>query len=194
MPINNRPNSYDYESYRMLPPEDRWLMNKLMIAEKQGLLCGPVGETPPEGTYCVRPVMNLTGGGNPGFFKWTVGPNGENNELVSSLPGGYFWCEWLDGMHYGFDFMDDVQDKATVSTAGTNADYMDIVQTSSTFTLPDWAKGKYRFMSVETIGDKIIEINPRYQWDMTGMRRETNPDGSFRWVHINATRPVDRGL
>lgn len=180
--IENRPDWFDYQAYEALPDRDRWVMNKLQVAESLGYRCGPSGAPIPEGTWCVRPIMNLTGNGNPGFFKVEVGPNGVGNQ--PNVPGGYFWCEWFEGESAGVDYELDQPVHARGGTPGPdgNIPYGPLARRDI---LPPQFRGIARFLTVEYIGDKIIEVTPRWQWLIDGMEKVQNPDGSFRWRYEN---------
>jgi hypothetical protein len=177
--INNTPNMYDHEAYRMLPPEDRWIYNKMEVAQKQGILCGPVGEPPPEGDYCIRPIMNMTGGGNPGFFRHGVGPRGLDND--PKVPGGYFWTPWVEGDRLWVNYRDDVPTKALGGVVDRDGNVPVISEVDTLPPLPEWLKDKAKFLYIEYIGHTIIEVHARWMWTGTRMSRVTNPDGSFRW-------------
>lgn len=181
--IINRPNMHDYEAYLMLPAEDKWIMNKLAIAEKQGLQCGPEGVPIPEGEWCIRPQMNLRGGGLPGVFKHTAGPNGMNN--TPRVPGGYFWCEWLTGDLHGVDYLNDVPIKSYGGPFDQDGNITDYGPRGFMPELPDWLKNKAKYLTVEYIGNTIIEVTPRWQWIIDSMVRVNNNDGSFYWEYTN---------
>jgi len=78
---------------------DRWLYNKLDLAEINGIPCGPAGIYPTEYPVIVRPIINLMGGG--------YGSRKVNNdeELEKYLLPGYFWMKWLNGKHLSYDII-----------------------------------------------------------------------------------------
>lgn len=77
----------DAVEYRNCHPSDRWVFNKLTVAEKAGWSCGPCGEPIPEdGEYIVRPMMNVLGMSRGARVE--VLRKGD----VLEEPG-YFWCE-----------------------------------------------------------------------------------------------------
>lgn len=93
---SNFPEGYidDDELYKMYPQHRKWF-NKLWLAEQLGYKCGPAGIAPDEdGTYVVRPMMNLAG----------MGIGAEVKEIKAGdktqVPAGYFWCEYIPGKHY----------------------------------------------------------------------------------------------
>lgn len=154
----------DREVYHKLPVEDRWIMNKLSLAERLGHSCGPTGMIVPEGDYCIRPIMNLYGQGAGGFFFANVAPGVPRN--FQNTPG-YFWCEWFDGDHIWIQYIDDVpviysENPVTNNVMATsvvrNADGAEVTAPP----LPDMLKGISKYMMVEALGDKIIEVSPRF--------------------------------
>ena len=88
---------YDLEErdlYRKLPHLHKW-WNKLYLAETMGYQCGPgATEIPETKEYVIRPIYNLGGMGICTTIK--VLEKGD----ISSVPPGYFWCEYLEGTHY----------------------------------------------------------------------------------------------
>jgi hypothetical protein len=182
--IINKKNMNDYEAYIALPRGDRWIMNKLMLAESLGYNCGPVGvpiDTP--GTYCIRPIMNLSGGGNPGFFKYVVEEVGVNN--MPKTPGGYFWCEWFEGESIGVDYEDDMPVQAFGGIADSGGNHPTYGDHPARPPLPASLTNKSKYLTVEYIGDKIIEVTPRWQWKVDGMNLIQNADKSYRWEYPN---------
>ena len=158
------PYESDRTIYHKLPVEDRWIMNKLSLAERFGYNCGPTGMVVPPGDYCVRPMMNLYGLGAGGFFFANVASGQPRN--FPNTPG-YFWCEWFDGDHIWTQYIND-----TPVTYSVNPVVNDIMSTSVLLTdaaevqaaappLPPELQGISRYMTVERIGDKIIEASPR---------------------------------
>ncbi len=153
------PYLYDYQIYSLVDVADRWLLNKLHVAEALGYLCGPVGVPPPAGRYCLRPMNSVRGLGAGGFFDVTV--NTARGAFMPVLPG-YFWCEWFDGEHRFTHFINDVavHSSANPVTAG-------VMSTRGTtrfgtldhaVALPAFLQGKSRYLLVESLDDKIIEV------------------------------------
>jgi len=154
------PYAYDTQVYHKLPIKDRWIMNKLALAERIGHSCGPTGTLPSEGTFCIRPIMNMYGGGRGGFFK-ANGSDGRNN-----IPG-YFWCGWFDGPHIWVQYINDkpvtysksfiINDVMTCKKVETNLATVEKLAPP----LPECLRGISRYMMIESLGDKIIEASPR---------------------------------
>lgn len=137
-------------------------MNKLSVAERLGYVCGPCGVAAPAGKYCVRPIMNVLGLARGGFFM-AASAVPFNPQLMP----GYFWSEWFDGPIVYTSYIDDEPVAYSSSTVRGN-----IMQTTvATKTreegaaagpaLPDMFKGISKYLMVEQIGDKIIEVSPR---------------------------------
>ncbi len=158
------PYMIELDLYPLLPIEDRWIFNKLQLAERMGYLCGPVGAYPPEGVYCVRPIMNLFGMGAGGFYK--IDTSRHNNEKHIRNPDGYFWCEWFDGDWHWVQYINDVAVSYSTSVlernilvGGTGA--IEPTEIAKAPEMPNVLKGISRYMLLEMKGDKIIEVSPR---------------------------------
>lgn len=84
----------DDELYNIYPQHRKWF-NKLYLSEQMGYKCAPAGIAPDEdGTYVVRPIMNLAGMGIGATVKEIKAGD------VTKVPAGYFWCEYFNGTHY----------------------------------------------------------------------------------------------
>jgi len=150
------PYIYDYQVYPAVDVADRWLLNKLHLAEALGHLCGPVGVSPPDGRYCLRPMNSVRGMGAGGFFDVTV-----VGGIYPSLPG-YFWCEWFDGEHRVTHYVNDV---AVHSSASPTTNGKMSTRGSTKFgtldhvvALPAFLQAKSRYLIVESLDDKIIDV------------------------------------
>jgi hypothetical protein len=78
-------------------PAHRWVYNKLLVAESQGLPCAPHGVRPPEFPVFSKPIVNLRGMGvgsrvlpDPAHYERHVTP-------------GHFWMALLEGEHLSTD-------------------------------------------------------------------------------------------
>jgi hypothetical protein len=78
-------------------PAQRWVYNKLLIAESQGLLCAPHGVVPPEFPVFSKPITNLQGMG--------VGSRvlTDLEHYRRSMTPGHFWMTLLEGEHVSTD-------------------------------------------------------------------------------------------
>jgi hypothetical protein len=76
-------------------PADRWVYNRLELAQRSGYPCGPAGTEPPgerRDGWWMKPIINLDGmglGSRP--YKFPVSP-------------GYFWMPRFRGEHLSLDF------------------------------------------------------------------------------------------
>lgn len=162
--ITERPYIADYQAYPLLPQADRWILNKLTLAERLGYACGPTGMIVPAGDYCVRPMMNMYGNGAGGFFKVTVPTGGRRN--FRNLPG-YFWCEWFSGQHISIQYIDDVPVVYGEHTLdGSNVLSSTLIRANdgaavTAPAMPAMLQGISKYMAIEMLGDKIIEASPR---------------------------------
>lgn len=86
----------DPDSYELFP-QHRWVYNKLLIAESQGIRCGPHGVRPPEFPVFSKPIYNMKGMG--------IGSRviaGER-EYWNALEPGHMWMTLLEGAHVSTD-------------------------------------------------------------------------------------------
>jgi len=84
----------------------RWMFNKLEVAFRQRLHCGPAGTAPEQkGFYVSRPVYNVYGMGI-GAQKFFYDPETDAEDFTnhSIVPPGHFWCEWLEGPQLSIDY------------------------------------------------------------------------------------------
>ena len=154
------PYLYDYQIYPLVDQADRWLLNKLHLAEALGHSCGPVGLSVPDGRYCLRPMNSVRGLGAGGFFDVTV--DTAANQFMPVIPG-YFWCEWFPGANHHFThFINDVAVHSSLNPV-TNG----VMQTTGTtvygtlthaIPMPAFLQGKSRYMLIESIGTDIVEV------------------------------------
>lgn len=153
------PYLYDYQIYPLVDQADKWILNKLHLAEALGYSCGPIGVPPPDGRYCLRPMNSVRGLGAGGFFDVTV--DTARGMFMPILPG-YFWSEWFDGEHRFTHFINDVAvhssanpvTNGTMRTRGnTKFGVLD-----HAVTLPPFLVGKSRYLLIESLDDKIIEV------------------------------------
>ena len=86
----------DFDAYEW-NPKHRWVYNKLLIAESQGLACAPHGVVPRSFPVFSKPLINLRG-------------MGAGSRVLASLAdyarhetGGHFWMTLLEGEHVSSD-------------------------------------------------------------------------------------------
>jgi len=215
--ITAEPYLNEYQLYHMLPIEDRWIFNKLTVAERMGYVCGPVGTTPDtRGKYIVRPIMSISGMGNGGFFlRDTTQPGtaGIDKDQTPNANPGYFWVEEFTGHHNWTSYINDVPMYGTVGIRnGNDIKFTDDTNLTESIPLPDIFKGISRYMMLEHIGGNVIEISPRHtsgyarqetvddyliidpnydpyiEFGLTDWELADDPAGGKRWVSIETTR------
>lgn len=160
----------EWEIYPQVPVADRWIFNKLEIAERQGLSCGVSGSPlPTPGIYCIRPIYNLLGMGTGGVVRWVF----DGTNQPQPIPG-YFWCEWLDGYHEWVDYTDDLPVRWSGGLhSGRRWVLEDMKSAGPTNpTVPVPLRGISKHLLVEWINGKVIEIAPRHQKWLTGQENQ----------------------
>jgi hypothetical protein len=86
----------DGDAYELFP-KYRWLYNKLLVAETQGLVCGLHGMAPPGFPVFSKPVYNMRGmGAESRIFR------SARDYQLHQRPG-HFWMPLLDGEHVSSD-------------------------------------------------------------------------------------------
>ena len=158
-----------YELY----PQHRWLYNKLMICETQGLAAAPHGVPPRQFPVFSKPIYNMHGMGVGGQIIENAG------QLNQSMMAGYLWMPLMTGEHVSSDvavvdgeprwwrhtmgkaLSDGVFDYWTVL-----ADARPDLETYCGEWLRRNLKGYSGIVNMETIGGKIIEAHLRFadQW------------------------------
>ncbi len=162
--ITLEPYLFDGAIYHQVPIEDRWIMNKLALAERLGYDCGPSGTNTNIGEYIIRPIMNLAGMGTGGTFRHVtpVGPGGEpvNDHVPAQGFPGHFWCEAFNGTHQFCGYINDIPQASTKGVlVGSRLEF---TETTDFIVLPDFLKNISRYLLVEAIGGKIIEVSFRH--------------------------------
>lgn len=162
----------DADSYRLYP-QYRWIFNKLLIAESQGLACGPHGIVPEHFPVFSKPIYNLRGMGmETRTFR-------DREEYLHGRDPGHMWMALLGGEHISTDVA--VVDgetrwwRHTIGKPTDNGmfDYWTVLADRK----PEleaycgaWVsrslKGYTGMLNVETIGGRIIEAHLRFadQW------------------------------
>ena len=171
-PENTEVPTHDADAYR-LNPEFNWVYNKLLIGQRQGLVCAPHGIEPEQYPVFSRPCYNLGGSG----FGAAVMNNKE--EYAANCHPGYMWAQLLTGEQFSTDvavihgqikWMTHV--KAYPGDNNT-IDYWEVFQREKD-EIAEMAEefvcsylGTYSGMvNFETIGNQLIEVHLRfaYQW------------------------------
>lgn len=78
-------------------PKERWVYNKLLVAESQGFVCGPHGMTPPGFPVFSKPVMNMRGMGTGGRIIRSL------KDYETHQQPGYLWMPLFTGPHASTD-------------------------------------------------------------------------------------------
>ncbi|MEQ9324800.1 MAG: hypothetical protein RIF41_36880 [Polyangiaceae bacterium] len=86
----------DTDSYRLYPAH-RWIYNKLLIAETQGLHCAPHGILPESYPVFSKPIYNLRGMGmETRIFR-------DEATYLAERDPGHMWVELCEGEHLSSD-------------------------------------------------------------------------------------------
>lgn len=188
-----------YELY----PEYRWIYNKLLICDTQGIAGAPHGVPPQVFPVFSKPIYNLHGMGVGGKVVRTA------EELARDQSAGHMWMEMMHGEHVSTDVVliggeaqwwrhtegvpvgDGVFDYWTVQAA----DKPDLEAYCG-----DWLRKHLRGYSgvanLETIGGRIIEVHLRFadQWpDLYGegwLEAVVELYARRRWLYADTDRRV----
>jgi len=88
----------DDSAWEKYPQHHKWF-NKLYVAKKAGLYCGPGGVAPKHsGWYVVRPIYNIRGMSVGSSKQWI------NANDYRPVPPGYFWSQYIKGTHYSASY------------------------------------------------------------------------------------------
>lgn len=155
----------DKDTWSTCYPDDLWIYDKVIVAKKQGLNAAPAGiPVPAPGWYIVRPITNLRMMSRGAKKMWLTPDDAE------AVPDGSFWCEWLEGRHITVDYLRGVQ---TITAEGfRNSERLDrFYKWKRIDERIDFPKAlgdfylKYKWVNLELIGDRVIEIHLRYNDD-----------------------------
>jgi hypothetical protein len=156
----------DSDVWNYVDPNDLWVYDKLILSKKLGYLCGPAGVAPPaENNYVIRPCVNFRMMGRGAYID-TLSP-----KKYECVPDGYFWCEKFIGRHLSYDYHWGDQ---VLAVEGFRSDpdklnrFSRWTKTDDKFVLPSFIQDvarRYKWLNVEVIGGKIIEIHLRYNDD-----------------------------
>ena len=146
--------------------DDLWIFDKLILSRKLGYICGPVDAYVPEPDhYIVRPCVNPAGMGRGATIEYI-------EKDTDHLPVGYFWCEIFYGRHLSVDYYRGNQKLVTEGFRNKDnplwkfnrwlrvddeIDYPDILNE---------LKGNYPTINCEFIGDNLIEVHLRGNYEM----------------------------
>lgn len=153
--------------------DDLWIYDKVIVARKQKLSAAPAGiPVPKEGWYIVRPITNIRMMSRGAEKMWLT-PN-----CTDKIPDGFFWCEWLEGRQLTVDYLRGVQ---TITAEGfRNSDRLDRFckweKVQDVIPFPaclGTIYTRYKWINVEMIGDKVIEVHLRYNDDFNSHTSST---------------------
>lgn len=162
----------DSDAYRLYPAQ-RWIYNKLAVAESQGMECGLHGMDPPRYPVFSKPIYNMRGMGSGSRMLRSA------KEYERYNRPGHFWLPLLEGEHVSTDvavvqgepcWWRHVKGKALGE--GT-FDYWTILAEARSEIeayCGAWLKahlaGYTGMVNLETIGARIIEVHLRFadQW------------------------------
>jgi hypothetical protein len=184
-------------------PEHRWVYNKLLICETQGLPNGPHGTTPPSFPVFSKPIYNMRGMGTGSRVI------ASEEDYEASLQPGHMWMPLFEGAHVSTDVA--LADGEVVwcrhttgvtSGAGT-FDYWtvhDKPKPALEAYLGEWLrrnlKGFTGVVNFETIDGRIIECHLRMseQWlDINGPGWLASVVGLYTSGRWTFTAPPRRG-
>jgi hypothetical protein len=162
----------DGDAYELFP-QHRWLYNKLLVAETQGMVCGLHGMTPPDFPVFSKPVYNMRGmGAESRIFR------SAKDYQLHQRPG-HFWMPLLTGEHVSSDVAVEGGTPrwwrhATGRAIGDGMfDYWTVLA-EARLAIEDYCgewlgknlRGYTGMVNFETIGSRIIEAHLRFsdQW------------------------------
>ncbi len=161
--ITLEPYMHDMLMYQDFPDADKWVFNKLRVAEVLGYRCGPSGTSTNVGTYIIKPIMNLAGMGTGGVFQHDtplIRGVPVNNHIPAKNFPGHFWCEAFGGAHIFTEYVNDVPVRGTESiSTGSRRTFNELTVFPE---LPTALKGVSRYSLAEFIGGNLIEYSPRH--------------------------------
>lgn len=172
MSIDSKYDLDEHELWIKYPQYHKW-WNKLYLAQAMGYSCGPGAVPIPETKeYVIRPVYNLAGMGLCTTIKTLQ--KGD----VTSVPPGYFWCEYLQGNHYSVTYQRHFHNEWKVLHCWQGFNHKENVVKFYKWIRSDYApKLPYQlinliavpYINVEYKGDNPFEIH---------FRPSGNPDGT----------------
>ena len=146
--------------------DDLWIFDKLILSRKLGYVCGPIDADVPEPNYyIVRPCVNPAGMGRGATIEYI-------EKDTDHLPVGYFWCEIFYGRHLSVDYYHGNQKLVTEGFRDKDNPLWKFnrwLRVDDEIDFPsilDELKGNYPTINCEFIGDKLIEVHLRGNYEM----------------------------
>lgn len=162
----------DIDAWVQMPAEYHRFYDKLWITETQGIPCGPMGIYPAEYPVIFKPIINLYG------MSRGIQVINDDDEYDTFLKDGFFWSEYLTGVHRCIDcvLVDGkiVFTSSLISTSSARKDgSFDYHSSDPEYSVaPNISEWIEVFLdcytgcaNVETIDDKIIEVHLRLNGD-----------------------------
>jgi len=182
--------------WSLIPPENLWLTDKLLLSRHLGYECAPTGvDVQYPGWYISRPCVNALGLGLGAKKVWL-------DHDTSFLSLGFFWCEWFEGKHYSVDWWPEYKTKAY--TCQGIKDKETLIKWKKWVRVPNNSEQwypeslhhilkRYKQVNIEYIGNKIIEIHLRPNEDFQDSNiqefipvwvgEDTTPPKGYRYIH-----------
>lgn len=159
--------SAEDQVWKVIDPNDIWVLDKLILSRKLGYTCGPVGlDVPEAGYYIVRPCVNMLGLGLGAKRVWI-------EKDTCHLPVGHFWCEWFTGRHLSIDYYNQSQmlcvegKKSEDTFTRWNEWIRNDIKISFPQILNDISQ-RHPWINCEYIDGKLIEVHLRRNEDFDG--------------------------
>lgn len=164
----------DRDAWRAFP-RDRWVYNRLELAQRLGYPCGPAGVPFPwEATWLAKPVYNIRGMGR-GARKVTD---------RADVPDGWCWMPCFQGPHVSVNYRrrephDDPERRLSTGWVPVQAVRLVTdgsglpvawIRTREMPDLPDLFTDdvtESHQLNVEYVGDRVIEAHLRSGWDLS---------------------------
>jgi hypothetical protein len=162
----------DADAWRWYP-EHRWIYNKLLVAESQGIECAPHGVEPTHYPVFSKPIVNLEGMGIGSRTLWS------RRDYDAHASAGHMWMRLLGGEHISSDAaviggkVHEMRHAQGLSLPGGLFDYW-IIEAERRPTLEAyigaWIEahlaGYTGMVNLESIDGRIIEVHLRVtdQW------------------------------
>lgn len=163
--------------WKSCPENDLWVFNKLTVARKLGYNCGPKGvDVPAPGNYIVRPCINIMGMSRGAKIVYIE----QDTDNHPNIPDGYFWCELFTGRHLSIDYINQNQVLCVEGFKDENTLYKfsKWLRVKDKIPYPKILyelQGKHRYVNVEMIDGKVIEIHLRLNPDFQDNIQEVLP-------------------
>lgn len=143
-------------------PEDRWVYNRLQLAERLGYPCGPAGlPFPSSGEWWAKPVINLTG----------MAKGSHAVSRIEDVRPGEFWMPRFVGPQYSVDYVREGTTWRQISALqmipredGRPLVWIRVTNTPDLPALFDTLQHT-AFLNVEYIGPHAIEAHLRHGYD-----------------------------